>query len=86
MHRPRTPQSMFSPFLLYCLCTHVIRACDVNLLSEGMNPSDPFLPQAKLLVLREVERGSSLSAIAGLLTLSAKIMSLGHVSPAWVYL
>ncbi|KAL1407804.1 hypothetical protein Q8F55_007239 [Vanrija albida] len=86
MHRPRTPQSMFSPFLLYCLCTHVIRACDVNLLSDGQNPSDPFLPQAKLLVLREVERGSSLSAIAGLLTLSAKIMSLGHVSPAWVYL
>lgn len=79
---------MFSPFLLYSLCTHVMRYRDQELLfpQDGDTHPDPFLPQARLLVHREIERGSSLSACLGLLLLSAKEVFLGRVGQSWVYL
>ncbi|KAL1411840.1 hypothetical protein Q8F55_002809 [Vanrija albida] len=88
MTRPRTSTSMFSPFLLYALCTHVMRYRDQELLfpKDGDTHADPFLPQARLLVHREIERGSSLSACLGLLLLSAKEVFLGRVGQTWVYL
>ncbi|ORY24485.1 fungal-specific transcription factor domain-domain-containing protein [Naematelia encephala] len=85
INRPRSQHSAFSPFALYSLCTHVVRQVDVVLLSDG-DHTDPFLPQARLLVHREIERGSSLSAISGFLLLSSKECLLGHVSQAWIYL
>ncbi|OCF42834.1 hypothetical protein I317_03311 [Kwoniella heveanensis CBS 569] len=86
MHRTPTQSSLFSPFLLYSLCAHVVRHDDLRLLGDDAASSNPFLRQARLLVTREVERGSSLAAIQGLLLLSSVECAVGRVCQAWVYL
>ena len=92
MHRPRSPKSLCSPFLLYALCTHVLRRNDLALLGDDKDspeqPSmfDPFLRQALIMVYKEVEKGSSLSCIQGCLLLSAKECAIGRMSQAWIHL
>ncbi|WVQ96926.1 hypothetical protein IAU59_004034 [Kwoniella sp. CBS 9459] len=86
MHRTSTTSSLFSPFLLYSLCAHVVRCSDLQLLGDDSALTNPFLRQARLLVTRELERGSSLAAIQGLLLLSAVECAVGRVCQAWVYL
>lgn len=87
----RTPgtKSLFSPFLLYAVCAHVIRSKDIMSLSLGQadsgRPSNVLLEQARLLVSRELDRGSSLSAIQGFLLLSAAETASGRVGQAWLY-
>ncbi|WVF71034.1 hypothetical protein IAT40_005831 [Kwoniella sp. CBS 6097] len=85
MHRTPTQTSLFSPFLLYSLCAHVVRHGDLQLLGDDSALTNPFLRQARLLVTREVERGSSLAAIQGLLLLSSVECAVGRVCQAWVY-
>jgi hypothetical protein len=78
---------MFSPFLIYSLSAHVVRYQDLVLLAGKDKPvEDPFLRHARLLVFPEVEKGSKLSSIHGLLLLAAKECSLGRVGQAWIYL
>ncbi len=85
MELARTRQTVFSPFLLYAMCAHAIRETDVAVLHDAPGTSESFTSQARLLAFREVERGSSLSAISGFLLLSAKECNLGRVSQAWAY-
>jgi len=87
IQEPRSQHSSFSPFALYSLCAHACRHRDIALISDSDSPAsaDLFLKQARILAFREVSRGSSLSAISGLICLSAKEVAIGEVCRAWIY-
>ncbi|GAA5993301.1 hypothetical protein JCM10908_001420 [Rhodotorula pacifica] len=71
-----------SPFLLNVIFAH---ACRYSSLTDPDNAAQAFLRKAKLLLLEEMEKPTSITTIQGLIVLGGRECAVGRSSQGWLY-